>query len=408
MVVYAPGPHCSGITLDFSRAVDHKETLTADVTISSVGAGEIAWDRINLLAARTRQALAKMAEEKSPEAPWRDVLDTACRLVIRRLRTEEPPIELVPVEPSPESQCLVPGLIFRNEVNLLFADGGATKSLLALAIAMSGLLGHPLSSTWRVGALQRVLYLDWESTRDAHAKRLWGLCSFMERPPAGALLYQRMTRPFADQLDTIKRETDRHAADLVICDSLGPAAGLEPEGGDAAIRTLQALRALNTTVLCLAHISKAAADGNGSPRPYGSVFVTNLARSTIYMKPDEDVDHGRCVVNLIHKKVNDGRRMLPSALEWIFEPSGLIRCHEVKPSTEHLSIRKRIEAAMGQGHETVTRISKEIGVKGEVVKTTLNRMETETQVLRFGVIGGGKGRETIWKLVDRNRNSDSS
>lgn len=406
MVVYPPGEFCSGITLEFSRAVDHRETLTADVTISSVGAGEIAWDRINLLAARTRVALAKMAEEQSPEAPWRPVVDTACRMVIRRLRTEDPPVELIPVEPSPELQCLVPGLLFRNEVNLIFADGGSTKSLLALAIAMSGLLGHPLSNIWTVGALRRVLYLDWESTREAHAKRLWGLCSFMERPVDGSLLYQRMIRPLTDQLDAVKRERDKAEADLVICDSLGPASGLEPEGGDAAIRTLQALRSLNTTVLCLAHVSKAMADGATPPRPYGSVFVTNLARSTIYLKPDEEVEQGRTVVNIVHRKVNDGRRQLPSALEWIFEPSGLIRCHGVKPSSEHLSVKKRIEAAMGRGLETVADISENIAAKPEVVKTALNQMETVGVALRFGVIGGGRGRKTVWKLADTNRSGD--
>jgi archaellum biogenesis ATPase FlaH len=404
MVIYAPGEFCSGITLEFARPADHRETLTADVTISSLGAGEIAWDRLNLLAARTRQALAKMAEQKSPEAPWGQVIDTACRMVIRRLRTDDPPVALEPMEPSPETQCLVPGLIFRGEVNLIFADGGSTKSLLALAIAMSGLLGHQLSKVWAVASVTRVLYLDWESTREAHAQRLWGLCSAMERPPEGSILYQRMTRPLTDQLEAIRRERDRAQADLIICDSLGPASGLEPESGDAAIRTLQALRSLGTTVLCLAHVSKAMADGNLPPRPYGSVFVQNLARSTIYLKSEDLSEDGRrLVVNLIHQKVNDGRRMLPSALEWTFEPSGLIRCQEATVSQQHLSLRKRLLIALQAGQQTVEALSELVSARPEAIRAMLNRMETANEVLRFGPAGGGRSNKALWYLADTNR-----
>ncbi len=409
MVIYAPGEFCSGISLEFSRAADHRETLTADVTISSVGAGEIAWDRINLLAARTRHALAKMADEKSPEAPWSHVVDTACRMVIRKLRTEEPAVALEPQEPSPETQCLVPGLIFRNEVNIIFADGGSTKSLLALAVGMAGVLGRALSSVWAVAPLQRVLYLDWESTREAHAKRLWGLCSSMERPPAGSIRYQRMTRPLSDQAEHVQRERDLSGADLVICDSLGPASGLEPEGGDAAIRTLQALRSIGTTVLCLAHVSKASADGTVSPRPYGSVFVTNLARSTIYLKPEESRDDGRLVVNLLHQKVNDGRRMLPSALEWIFEPSGLIRCQGVTPSPEVQTVRKRIETALRGGAEySVADLADTLGLGQNQIKSELHRMDSVASVLHNPNKPPSKSNKPLWKLIDGMRSSGSA
>ncbi len=406
MVTYAPGEFCSGITLEFARAADHRETLTADVTVASLGAGEIAWDRINLLAARTRQALAKMCEQKSPEAPWSDVIDTACRMVIRRLRTDDPPVPLEPREPSPETQCLVPGLIFRNEVNLLFADGGSTKSLLALAIAMAGILGREISKVWAVATVKRALYLDWESTKDAHAKRLWGLCSFMERIPADSILYQRMTRPLADQIESVQRARDQTGADLVICDSLGPASGLEPESGDAAIRTLQSLRALNTTVLCLAHVSKAMADGNTTPRPYGSVFVTNLARSTIYMKPDETREDGRLVVNMIHQKVNDGRRQLPSALEWVFEPSGLIRCGEAKVSPQHISLKKRIVEALSRGTESAEALAANLGVEGAAVRKALSDMKSAEKVVRVSAEEWGRGKKAQWALADTKRGAD--
>lgn len=407
-VVYAPCEACAGITLEFSRLVEGRDTITAEITITTEGAGEIAWDRINLLASRTRQSLAKTADEKSPEAPWREVVEESCRLVVKRLRAGDPPVALLPQEPSPEEQCLVPGLIFRDEVNLIFADGGSTKSLFALALTMAGVLGRPLSKVWTVGPIKRALYLDWESNRSAHAKRLWGLASFMERPPDGSIQYLRMTRPLIDQIDAIQGECDRQGIDAVVADSLAPASGLEPEGGDASIRTLQAMRSLGRTVICLAHMSKNSADGHIEPRPYGSVFNTNLARSTIQLKPEGEPDaDGKRLVTLIHRKVNDGRFMAPSSIEWEFLPSGEIRCHGGKVSTEYLSLKKRIEAAIAHGRETVGVIADLVGSKESVVRAALNEMKSVGDVLRFGDPNGGRGNKVLWGLVDRNRRGEA-
>lgn len=407
-VVYPPCDSCAGITLEFSRLVEGRDTITAEITIVTEGAGEIAWDRINLLAARTRQALARAADEKSPEAPWREVVEESCRLVVKRLRAGEPSVELLPQEPTPEEQCLVKGLIFRNEVNLVFADGGSTKSLFALALTMAGILGHPLSPVWTVAPVTKGLYLDWESNQGAHAKRLWSLCHSMERPADGSILYRRMTRPLVDQLDSIQAECDRRGVDLVVADSLAPASGPEPEGGDASIRTLQALRSLGRTVVCLAHMSKNSADGNAEPRPYGSVFNTNLARSTIQLKPEAEPAeaNGRRVVTMVHRKVNDGRFMPPSSLEWEFLPSGEIRCHGTSVSPEYLSLKRRIQDAIAHGRETVGVIADLVGAKQDAVRVALNEMKTVGMVLRFGDSNGGRGNKVLWGLVDRNRRGE--
>ncbi len=402
-VVYPASPECAGITVEFARIVEGRETITSEITITTVGASEVAWDRINILSSPTRARLAKAADEKSPEAPWRDVLDECCRLVVKTLRAGEPSLVLLPQEPTPEEQCLVPGLIYRNEVNLVFADGGSTKSLFALALAMSGILRRRLSQAWNVGALSRVLYLDWESSPVAHAKRLWGLCCSMERPPDGSILYRRMTRPLTDQLDSIQAECDRMGVDLVICDSLAPASGLEPESGDASIRTLQALRSLNRTSVCLAHMSKSAADGNAEPRVYGSVFNGNLARSTIQIRPDDPGHASRRVVTFIHRKVNDGPYMPPSSLVWDFLPTGAIQVGPAPVSIEYLSLKDRIEHALRDGNKTVGVISEELTAKYGSVKAALNEMQTVGRALRFSENGGGRAHKSLWGLPLINR-----
>lgn len=405
-VSYPACPSSVGIIFGFSRIVDHKDTLTAEITITSEMAGELAWSRVNLVSVQGRRALAKIADEASPEAPWAALIDQACRLVARHLRTTEPATALLPEEPTPEEQCLVPGLIYRGEVNILFADGGSTKSLLALAIAVSGVMGHALSQRWAVAPIKRVLYLDWESDRRAHSRRLWGLCHMMERPPDDAILYRRMTRPLLDQLDTVLADRDRYSADLVIADSLGPASGPEPESGDAAIRTMQALRSLGVTVLTLAHVSKLMADDPRPARPYGSVFVQNLARSSIELRRESQSDDGRVVVNLIHRKVNDGQLASPSALEWRFEPTGAILCSGVEASMEHLNLSAQILDALKDGPKGVTGIAEAVTATPSTVRTTLNRMKARNSVLRIERPEAAYGEKVLWGLVDRMRNRE--
>lgn len=131
----------SGITLEFSRIVDHRDTLSAEVSITSIGAGEIAWSRVNLASVQGRNALIKAAEETSPEAPWRRVVDQSCRLVARHLRKGEPLVTLTGKVASPTRE-LMPRLLYEGESTEVHADGDTGKSLFALTIACALALGR--------------------------------------------------------------------------------------------------------------------------------------------------------------------------------------------------------------------------------------------------------------------------
>jgi hypothetical protein len=131
--------------------------------------------------------------------------------------------------------------------------------------------------------------------------------------PPGAILYRPMHRALADDAPRLRADLARHRVGFVIVDSLAPAAGVEPESADSTIRAMNALRSFTgTTRLVLAHVSKAAADqASGAARPYGSVFVRNLARSAWELRRAEEAGGDELLVAAYHRKDRrggDGRR----------------------------------------------------------------------------------------------------
>ena len=395
------------ITLEFSRITEHRETLHTEVTVVSQATGEVGWTRLNVLASRTRADFARQLTETDPSQDWVALLEQACKALVRHLRAGQPPVPLVSAAP-PEERWLVPGLIPRSEVSVLFADGGSGKSLLALALAVAGISGHALTDRWRVHDIQRALYLDWESDLATHAGRLHGLTYYREQPPERSLLYRQLHRPLTDHADELQAIVAREGIDMVVCDSLAPACGPEPEGADAAVRTMMAFRSLApATILVLAHVSKQAAESTGKARPFGSVFVQNLARSTIEARRQESGgDDGELVLSLYHRKCNIGRLAHASAIAFGFEADGGITIREERADAARLALPEQILECLSGQKLSVSTIAEETGASASTVRSTLARLENRGKVVRLSVASGGRGKETEWGRVDTKRGSE--
>lgn len=395
------------VTLEFSRITEHRDAINAEVSVVSQTVGEVGWTRLNVLAARTRNEFARQLAETAPVAEWAPLIEAACKALVKHLRAGVPPVALLPEPPSPGA-WLVDGLIPRSKVTVMFADGGTGKSLLALAIATAGLSGHALSSRWAVGPLARVLYLDWEDDRVTHAARLWSLTRYREEPPAGTILYRQLHRPLTDHADELQAVVAREGVDLVICDSLAPACGPEPEGADAATRTMMAFRALTpATILCLAHISKQAVESSGPSKPFGSVFVGNLARSTIEVRGEETTGESReALLSLYHRKCNVGPRASASALAFTFEPDGGIVIRGEMADAGRSTLPEQIMTILKDGKQSVAAIADETGASPATVRSALTRMEKRGSVVRLSVAEPGRGKEHEWGRADTKRGTE--
>jgi hypothetical protein len=374
------------VTLDLSHLHEGREGITAELLVTSAIHGAIHWGRLNLLSTPARAGLVKTLERTAPVAPWALVLERACRLTALHVRAGAPVVCLMPRR-APTTRHVIAKLVLAGETNVLFGDGGSGKSLLALALAVAASTGTPLpGGLVPTAPPRRVLYLDYESCQEEHEDRLAGLLAGLEVTEAPPILYRQMVRPLADDAAFLRAEISQHAIDLVIVDSLAPACGAEPEGADAAVRTFTALRSFGpVTRQVIAHVSKAGADQRTGPtRPFGSVFVQNLARNVWEVrKADDDSEH--LVLGLYHRKFNSGRRLPPFGLRIETDAATTtLHAHDMGREPDlvaRASLTQRLLTALRPGAFTTAELTASVGGPELSVRRALERLREKGHVV---------------------------
>ena len=393
------------VILEFSRLQEHRDTLSAELHVTN-HAGSLHWSRVNLASAGGRTSVVKALEDAQSDLPWRQMLDRSCQLVARHLRTAEPAVPLVATKPDAEQWLVVPWIPL-HQTTVLYGTGGSAKSLLALALAVAGLVRHTLGGPWVVGPVRRVLYLDWEATRHVHEGRLWGLTRAYECPASDALLYRRLRRPLVDVIADVRTEAERGGVDFTILDSMAPASGPEPESAQAAVPTLQALDSLPGTKLALAHVSKAASE-QPQAKPFGSIMVENLARSTIEVRRQESVGQtNETTISLYHRKTNNGPLASATGVSIFFGDDGGIAMRQTTPEPGSDNLAARILAVLRDGARSGTAVAESLGEKPDSVRKILGRLEARDRVVRLVPGSGGKGKDTQWGLPVTTRDMDA-
>lgn len=382
-----------GIEVYFSHLREGPDGLHGEITVRSSIRGEIHWGRFNLSSTPSREGLVKKLNDTHPSAPWRSLLDRACHAVAEQVRQGEP---IMPLEPAaaPTTRQLVERLLPLGETSVIFGDGGTGKSLLALAVAVAVSSKAPLPGGLRPMQDVSVLYLDWESCREEQAERLEGLLAGLGLSATSEIHYRPMARALADDAAHLRTEVDRLGVGLVIVDSLGPACGAEPESADAAIRTLNALRSFApATRLVIAHVSKADIARNGPSRPYGSVYVQNLARSVWEIRRSDD-ESKDLVLGLFHRKCNTGRLSAPIGLRFEFGEDGIrLLPSDIGEQPDLLaktSLTFQIQKTLTAGGRTVDEIAKTLDANPDTVRRTLNRLKEARKVVSLDNGRGGR------------------
>lgn len=396
-----------GLLLEFHNIRRGKESsgIHAHVTTTlNDGTGTVVgWAPLQLGSPPSRKTyLGECSAALTPGA-FREI----CRQVDLHWRASFSPTTLVSRKPSPNS-WLVPGWIPLGATSVLYADGDTGKSFFALHFAVSALAGRPFGP-WAIAPVRRVLFLDFEDDQVTHEERLHGILGPANLPePGDRLRYLDMgDAVLSDVIDRVRYLCASEQIDLVIIDSLAAAAGGEVEGAEAAIRTLKACRALTgVTRLVLGHVNAVgAAQSEGIPRLYGSVYNRNHARATIYLAKEEIGEAGSEKVWTAHlDKHNKGRGQRPVGFKALF--SGDLDSTDVLVTSTEADYSRaapmtRIIDALRRGAHTPTAIAALSGLDVKLVRDYLGRLAKRGIVVNRSTTVGGRGQEGEWYLIDR-------
>ncbi|MDR7400048.1 MAG: crosslink repair DNA glycosylase YcaQ family protein [Armatimonadota bacterium] len=398
-----------GVVVVADRVRDIHDGIKAELTVYDLTGRQLYFASVNLLSSSWRKSVAAACAERLP-ASWTDIVDDVCTRVVRAYRTPRAPQRLSEVRQQADQYLLWP-LLLRDAPVILYADGGAGKSLLALALAIQVATGRTVVPGTRLEvAPTGVLYLDWEDTETIHAARMAKLCNGLGIPMPENLWHLRMHAPLRDCVDEVEAFIREHQVGLVDVDSLALAAGADPWAAEPILEVYRALRQLGCASLVVAHISKSDLAGRDR-RPYGSVFARNAARSAWELQQVATSD-GQMGLILRHTKSNWGPRHRPLAMRVIFDdPGNTIRVKQATVSelaqegeADQLDRREVIiDFIRSRGQVTVKDVAALIGCSESAAKNLLHRMRQ--QGVLFSVLEDGTTR---WMLAARRRHIEEA
>jgi hypothetical protein len=368
------------VLLEFDYVTHRRSTggVTAEVIVlvdGGVGKSHYQREYLNLLADRSVAAFAASLSKRLPElkVPWAQYLNDAAQWVLAEYRAGEPAVILRDVpEPATAGAPLADPIIAADGSTVIFGDGGSLKSYLALGLAASMHSGVELIPGVAPLGSRRVGFLDWEWSAHVHKRRLARLWPDDDLPD---LVYVPCRLPIREERDRLRRIIRDHALEYLVIDSVGLAAGGEPESAEVAVQFFATLRELGLDALLVAHVTKQDAKGSAE-RPFGSAYWHNSARSTWYAKVQ--TSGTQTMLGLYHRKSNDGPLHAPLGLVVEFGERTVIRRTDVGDSPElaaMLPIRARMIDLLRGGAIPLHEIANEIGEGIEAVRMAAKRGE---------------------------------
>jgi hypothetical protein len=371
-----------GISLEADRLRrDHNE-LIGELCVKCRLPGSHSYDGtlsiadFNLSSARARSERSRLLADRGncKDLDWMGYLEELCQRVLAAERSGSPAVDLRDMErPNPDDAIRIEGLTLpRRHPSILFGDGGAAKSYLALYLA--GLLSQ--------GGMATAIF-DWELAGEDHRDRLERI--FGKMMPK--VSYARCERPLIYEADRLKRIVRDEKIEYAFFDSIAFACDGPPESAEIAGRYFRGLRQIGIGSFHVAHVTKM--DG-ADQKPFGSVFWHNGARSTYYAKLSDTSSDGKTLqVGLFHRKANLGRIHPPVGLEIKFEGDRTFFTKSEPAQTpeiaEKMTTKDRMRSLLKLGEMDIEELAKLIDAKPDTVRKTAQRLDR-----LFVCLPGGK------------------
>lgn len=374
------------VQITFERFREERGELKADASPQSAsGLGHLPGEKLNLTSARSIKMYANTLAGHGllDGDTWFECLTKCCRDASIRYREGEPPVVLADVDWQSRPGYMVEPFITRHGTTIGFGDGGVSKSLHALALLVSVATGAPLIPNTEVHDTGTGLYLDWEADDETHAERLGAICAGAGIEMPRNIIYMRRSASLAESVREVRKVIALNEVKLCVVDSIGAAAGGDPEKADTVIRAFMAMRSLGVPVFALHHVTK---DSRDKTKPFGSVFGPNLARLTWRVDRDQEEGEASVRVRWTNYKSNFGRIEQSRGHGVVFEEdeggslssvrfvkATDVRLPEAKKTARPDSLQWSITKALKDGARTVHEIAKALQKQDDTIRTQLNR-----------------------------------
>jgi len=272
--------------------------------------------KVEMSASASRYKVAQELASHNGAQPsiWADALLDAWHWLDQEHRQDREVLDLESLADYAEPEPLEftwGGLIPSGFISNAYGDGGSSKSVTFLALALHITQGLPfLGLPTRKGP---AVYLDYELNRDEQLRRAYRICRGMGLSSIPEdFHYQALTEPVDTHLPDLIDLCARMQPAILTLDSVGAAAQADPNDAEKMIRLMQSLRKLDTTPLCIDHQSKNTGQSYASKRAIGSGYKDFLARGGIQLELASS-ESGRASIILRHTKHNFTWRRDPLA-----------------------------------------------------------------------------------------------
>ncbi len=353
-----------GIMARLSNIKPHTDgDITAVLSVTSFNPEEkeiLPRSLVGLARPGSRKTLKSELSKVHPYVDWDALVGDICSVVFQAVE-EIPTLKLNEVG-FVDPQFAIRPILLEGQPTILYGERASFKSYLALylcGLAAEGLSRRPFTVT----RPYKVLYLDYEQSAELLAHRLSKL---FDRKPE--VMYSFRSAPLAQEIDAVSKLVRDHQAELLVVDSLGPAAGGDLNEAKTALEFFAALRELHTTTLIIAHTAK---NPQSKRTVFGSSYFENLARSVWEVKclPEKGFLH----VGLFHTKSNFTERFDPICLRVDFGLSVTIT-EDVNSPLREWTLEEQVLKFIQSGVKTTRALASALGLPTKDLLKSLHRM----------------------------------
>lgn len=337
--------------------------------------------------ASTDAASSNGAEQASPSlSPIKVGTQGRERNGARRLKA----VRFTDMPPPEDRRYLVDGLIPEGYPTVIYGDGGAAKSMLALSLGAAVARGD---SEWLGLKVQQAstLYVDFELDAQEQKRRAYCLTRGvgLQELPDDLYYLPALGCSARDAFKVALEECNEHGIRLAVIDSVGLALDGDSEAARDVIRFhndhIEPFRAAGVTVVMVDHQSKHQKGQDYKHKTaFGSVYKGNLARSVIQVEPGER-GQDMLTVCLRQTKHNFGPKAYPVGAKLNFSEQR-VTVEAVEPTLDGSEGGKepnatdRVRRALEEGSSYPEELAKATGLSKNTVQNKLTELRKRGEV----------------------------